>query len=422
MRSFGQRMRSSLSAVGLGMMSVAGAVAVSAVTEAPAYAQKSSKEFVEAYQVATAALAAKNYSAAVSGADKAQPHAKTNQEKMALESIRVQSHYATKNHAGVIKAIESSFALGGLTADQTKSYKQLLASAYAETGNSAKAVQLTREFIDAYGGTPDQLAWLAQNDLKAKNYAGAVNYAQKAVDAARKAGQRPKEAWHKMIIQAHYDSKSMDAYYAALEKVVQEYPSENYWRLLVDRATKDAKFNRADLQLDMYRTLSAAKVSLKTNEQVEMAEQAMIRGASVEAEKILDPLFKQGLVGGADDRNADRNKRMYANIQKAAKDDKAGGLAASEKDAASKPTGAQLISTGEAYLGAGDYAKAVELFQKGIAKGQINENEAAYAKLRLGIAQFKAGQKDEARKTWGEVKSDNGAGSLARAWILISRT
>jgi hypothetical protein len=422
MRSFGQTMRSSLSAIGLGMMTVAGAVAVSAITAAPAYAQKSSKEFVEAYNAATAALAAKSYASAISNADKAAPHAKTNQEKMALEGIRVQSHYATKNHAGVIKAIEASFALGGVAAETTKSYKQLLASAYAETGNSAKAVSLTKEYIDTYGGTADQLAWLAQNELRAKNYAGAINYAQKAVDSSRKAGQRPKEAWHKMIIQAHYDSKDMGAYYTALEKVVQEYPNENYWRLLIDRSTKDAKFSRSDLQLDMYRALSAANVKLKTNEQLEMAEQAMIRGSAVEAEKILDPLFKQGLVGGADDRNAERNKRMYANIQKAAKDDKAGGLAASEKDAATKPTGAQLITTGEAYMGSGDFVKAAELIQKGLAKGQINESEAALAKLRLGIAQYKAGQKEEARKTWGEVKSDNGAGSLARTRILISRT
>jgi hypothetical protein len=38
------------------------------------------------------------------------------------------------------------------------------------------------------------------------------------------------------------------------------------------------------------------------------------------------------------------------------------------------------------------------------------------------MAQFKAGQKDAARKTWAEVKADNGAGWLARVWTAVSKT
>ena len=79
------------------------------------------------------------------------------------------------------------------------------------------------------------------------------------------------------------------------------------------------------------------------------------------------------------------------------------------------------MQVGENYYTAGDYKKAVELIEKGIAKGQLEPGAHAYAQLHLGMAQYKAGQKDAARKTWAEVKADNGAGWLARAWTAISK-
>ena len=51
-------------------------------------------------------------------------------------------------------------------------------------------------------------------------------------------------------------------------------------------------------------------------------------------------------------------------------------------------------------------------------KLQVQE---AFAKLHLGIAQFKGGQKDAARTTWSGIKSDAGAESLAHAWTAISK-
>jgi hypothetical protein len=43
------------------------------------------------------------------------------------------------------------------------------------------------------------------------------------------------------------------------------------------------------------------------------------------------------------------------------------------------------------------------------------------AKLRLGIAQFRAGDAAAARKTWAEIEGENGAAWLARCWTAISK-
>jgi predicted negative regulator of RcsB-dependent stress response len=72
-------------------------------------------------------------------------------------------------------------------------------------------------------------------------------------------------------------------------------------------------------------------------------------------------------------------------------------------------------------MAAGDYAKAVELLQKGLEKGSLEPGTAELVKLRLGIAQFKAGNEEAARKTWSEVKGDNGSAWLAKVWTAISK-
>ena len=48
-------------------------------------------------------------------------------------------------------------------------------------------------------------------------------------------------------------------------------------------------------------------------------------------------------------------------------------------------------------------------------------DDTTHHRLHLGIAQYRAGQKDAAQATWAEVKSDNGAGMLAKNWTIISK-
>ena len=82
---------------------------------------------------------------------------------------------------------------------------------------------------------------------------------------------------------------------------------------------------------------------------------------------------------------------------------------------------AYLAKIGEAHMSYGDYPKAIEVLQAALTKGIASPEEAAFARLHLGIAQYRAGQADAARATWAEVKSDNGATVLAQNWTLISK-
>lgn len=422
MQTFGKTLRNSLPAVGLGLLTAFGIASVTVVTAPAAVAQQQAKkEFVDNFNAANTALSSRQHDVAIQKANAAQAHAENDLQKCALDQIRTAAYFALKNHQQVIKSAESAVSLGCITGEQLKNYRKMLAGAYAEIGNEAKAVQLTKEFVDTYGGDSTQYAFLAKRELDSKNYSGAVSYAQKAIDQAAKEGKRASDTWYNIQLTAHMNSGKMDQYYSTLERVAPILKKEIYWRPLIERATREPKYKSQEAMVDMLRTMVAAGVTLKQNEQVDLGEQAFYRGSTVEAEKALEPLVKAGLYGGAQDPRADRNKRLYDSIRNGAKADTTGGLEQSEKDAATKVTGDAYVATGEAYLGLGNYAKAIELIQKGLEKGQMEPGATELAKLRLGIAQFRAGDGAAARKTWESIGGENGAAWLARCWTAISK-
>ncbi len=421
MQTFGKTMRSGVSAIGLGLVTAFGLASVTAVTAPAATAQvKAKKEFVENFNAASTALQSRQFQEALNKANAAQPHAADNQQKSALEQIRVVAYASLKKYPEQIKAIETAQQLG-IPDALKKNYLGMLAGAYAETGNEAKAMQLTREMINQYGGDANQLAYVARQSLTEKKYDEAANFAQKAVDQAQKEGKKPSATYYNIMLNAHSQSGAMDKYYQTLERVAPVLNAEIYWRPLIERAKKEPKYKSNDALLDVYRALEASGVKLNKQEQLEMGEIALNRGMAIESERVLGPLFQAGTVGGAGDANADRNKRLYAKAQQDAKADKAGGLAQSEKDAAAKPTGEVFAVTGESYMAAGDYAKAVELLQKGLEKGSLEPGTEELVKLRLGVAQYKGGNEEAARKTWSEIQGDNGSAWLARVWTAISK-
>lgn len=417
MQTLGKTIRNSLPAVGLGLIGAFGVLAVTTVSAPAATAQvRAKKEFVENYEAARAALQAQQYQGAIDKANAAEPHAADDQQRSVLEQIRVPAYYSLKNWPEVIKSIERAQQLG-IPEEIKKNYLGMLAAAYAETGNEAKAIELTTKYIETYGGTPDQYAFLAKRKLDAKAYNEASSYAEKAIEQAQKDGKAVNPLHYNILLNAYANAGNLDEYYKILEMVAPVLNKPEYWRPLIERARKEPKFKSAEAMLDVYRTLEAAKVPLKPEEQRDMGEMALNAGMSVEAERVLAPLF----TGGPVDAATEPYRRFYVKAQADAKADKAGGLAQSEKEAASKPTGVVYIRTGESYLGSGDYAKAADLIQKGLEKGSLEPGMVELAKLRLGIAQLKTGQKEEARKTWAEVKGDNGSAWLAKVWTLLSK-
>jgi tetratricopeptide (TPR) repeat protein len=416
-----KKLRGGLSAVVLGLLS-AGIVAGVALAAAPAVAQNaSSKEFVDAYMAAKTAYESGKYAEAATKLDEASRHAKATKEKAAVEEMRIGVYAKLRKHNELLKAIDARNALGGVSASQQKNFKQLQVGAYDATGQKAKAMAIIEQMIGEGGGSSTELAYVAQAALSAKQFDKAIQFANKAIEQMRKEG-KTSTAPYNILLKAYRDTAKMDQYYATLERIAPVFKNEIYWKPLIEKAKSEPKFKSAEGLLDVYRAMEATSIKLTDQDKVEMGEQALTRQMPIEAEKILTPLIKSGAIGGPKDSKAERNKRMYATVEANAKAANAGGMEKAEAAAVASPTGIALVQAGENYYTAGKHDKAVDLIQKGIAKGGLEPGALAYAQLHLGMAQHKAGQKDAARKTWSEVKADNGAGWLARVWTAISKT
>jgi hypothetical protein len=415
MRSIGKTMRNSLPAIGLGLMGMVGMVGVSAIAAPAAVAQKSSEAFVNNFMEAKKLLDAKQYAQALPKLDAAGAEAKAQNEKAAVAAGRVLAYAGTNNQQKLIEAIDAHRALGG----NAPQYDEMLLNAYDKTKQTAKAVEMGKKLIQSGKADHRVYGFIASKSLEAKNYADATTYANQAI---AKAGGKPPKDYYNILLKAYLDQKKMDEYYASLEKAAILFNDPvTYWKPFIEAARKQPKFKESVYNVDLYRAFDAANVKLSDADKGTWGESAMSRGVALEAEKIYAPLIKEGKLGGEGDPRGERTKRLWAQIQTNAKADKAGGLAKNEADAATKPTGVTYITIGESYLATGDNAKAIDMFNKGLAKGAMEPGDTDYAKLKLGIAQFKSGKKDDARKTWAEVKSDNGSAWLARVYTALSK-
>lgn len=413
MQTFGKALRNSLPALGLGLL---GALGAASVMVAPAaYAQKvtAKKEFVENLQAAQSALNSRNWSQAIAKADAAAAHASGAQQRAAVEQIKVAASCdnSIKNHQGCISAIEKAKSAGGLPGEVTKNYDRMLAGRYSDAGNSAKALQQTKDNINKYGGSQVEHAFVAKKELEAKNFAGAQTAINKAISAGK-----PTATHYNILLNALAGQNKMDDYYKTLERIAPSMGNETYWRMLIERTKKEKNYRSNDAGLDVFRAMEAAKVRLKPEEQFQMAEAARNRGIAVEAANAWAVLVKAG------DANATKNKALVDSVTKAAAADKATELAKSEAAAATRASGEPYSAVAEGYLAAGNPTKAVELFNKALAKGEMDAGKMDLIKVRLGVAQMKAGKKADAVKTWQGVKSDNGAAWLAKTWIAISKS
>lgn len=406
-----------------GAMTVPAFAPAQAQTPAPAaQPPKLNKQMLGPYNEGIRAIQASDWATAKTKLDAALALAVSPQEKAYVNMQLVNIAVQTKDNAAALVAVKGAIDSGGLTPEQAKAYKGTLGQIYAATGDNANALTAQKAFLDEYGGTHTQWAALSSMARTANDNANALIYIQKAIDAAKAANVKPPEIYYKQALAIHAATKDIPKYMGVMETLLAEYPNAEYWRVLITGARGEPGYSvyANQIRLDVYRTMVAAGVKLTPEQTLTMANEALMRVLPTETLAVLKPAIQSGYVGGASDPRAADAKTVLAEAEsKAALETK--GLAAEEKSTSTKGSAADLASLGEVFLTHGDYAKAIDYIQKGLAKGISDAGSADIARVHLGIAQFKAGQKDAAVATWEQVKADNGAAVLARSWVLLAK-
>jgi len=355
---------------------------------------------------------------------------KANRAKEALAKVRDAEAVPNKTPAEVLtidRMRGAAAARAGETQIAIRSYEAVMASGKAgQTEQAQTAATLahlyaqvkdwnkTREWAQRskqLGGNAAELdKLLAFVNTQTGDFAAVARDAQANIEAAEKAGRRAEEADLLRLADALQRTGNSAGQTAVLEKLVAGYPKKEYWSALLSRIVNKPGFSRR-LTLDVMRLKRATGTLDSTEEVIELAQLALQESQAGEAKAVLEEGFARGLLGKGNE--AERQKRLLAlATQRAA--DAPKSLAEAESEAKS---GDVLVRTGLAFTGLGQYDKGISLIQKGIARGDVKHVDDA--RLHLGIAFHRAGNKGKASDAFRSVKGTDGASDLARLWTRV---
>jgi hypothetical protein len=395
-----------------------GLLAIGAVS--PAFAQGKqmpSRKAAPALKAAADAIHAKKYDVAEAKLKEvdALPEKSPYDEFLANEmKAFLDSH--SKNYAGAEKDLETNLSSAFEKPAEVPARVKELVALNLTLKDYAKTIDFGNRAIK--GGYADDKIYEALEQayyLKGDNRA-TLRFVNDYVDSEVKAGRNPKERSLKTIMSACIALKDQGCEQHAFERLVLYYPKGDYWQNLINSLYSSDDYKPDQPRLQLFRLALDVNVLKNPADYTEMAQLDMDQGAAGEAVRVL----QKGLDGNVftEQREKDKNGRLLAAAQKRAAADQA-ALPQLATQAAASPTGQQDASLGLTLLSYQQYPQAIEALNRSIKKGGLQS--PASAQLLLGIAQLKAGNKDEAIKSFHAVKGDPKFERLANLWALHAR-
>lgn len=257
------------------------------------------------------------------------------------------------------------------------------------------------------GGTSEAVkASLAAAEFSTGDFASATRDVQALVAAADLAGQKAPEQALTVLAASYLREKDEPNYMRAVERLVTDYPSPEYWASLLSHLATNSRLS--DQMLLNIRRLQRATGVLTSNEYASLIELDLQEAISSEAKNVADEGAGKGLVPKATQARADG----AAAVDRAKLDRDA-------KEAAGFGDGNVLSSIGYTYVGFGDYQKGIAALQQGIAKGGLKHPEET--KMQLGIAYYQAGQLPKAIETFNSFPGSGPTAQLAHYWAIKAK-
>lgn len=394
---------------------------VSVVATAPAMAQKKkeaaaapegrkfnlSKEERAAIAALQAAITANDTATAASLIPAAQAAAKGADAKYLVGSMQIRLGIATKDTRLQGQGIDAMIASGAApAADLPMLYRNQGALA-AGLGDKAKAEAAFAKLIEIAPNDPDAMIMLAETSADAKKLPQAVALIDRAIVAKKAAGATVPETWYKRGLKLSYDAKMTPQSLKFTRDLIAAYPTTTNWRdgLLIYRDL--ANPDRAT-DIDALRLMRVTKSLNGERDFFELADAANDGGLPGETKAVLD----EGIAVKMVDPNKATFKELLATAGRRATEDRK-TLPGLETKANAAATGSAALSTGDAFYGYGDYAKAAALYRAALKKGSVDANTA---NMRLGMALALSGQKAEAEAALRAVTGPRA--ELANYWLL----
>ena len=399
-----------------------GAVAVTAVTPAAAKkkedaaaapAAKYSDGFRKVAPPVQDALGKKDYAAAKAALPAAQAAATTDDDKYAAATFALQIAQGTNDTVGIGTAADAMIASG-------KAPPELQIQLYQVQGqnafNAGKLDVADRAFTQVNTmkpNDPDVLISLAAVKSRENQGPAALQYVDQAIQAKKATGQPVDEDWYRRALSMAYDGKQPAGVIKYGQLLADAYPRADIWRIAL-QTYRDTNQLDPQADLDTLRLMRATNSLAGERDYYEYANTALNKGFPGEAKAVID----QGMSSNMIDNKALATSKALAEIKSVAGSkiaaDKA-DLPVSEKKARAAADGKQALLIGDAYLGYGQYAQAVDLYKIALQKGGTDAN---VVNLHMGEALAQSGQKPAAAQAFGAVTGPNQ--TLAQYWTIYA--
>jgi len=339
---------------------------------------------------------------------------KTRDDTFTAYQYLMQTAAARNDVSGQIKALEGQLDSGFLPQSaQASYYRNLIGLAYKQP-DYHKAIDYGQQLIKMGDASPEVYQWVGQAYYELKDYKSAVDFFNNLVTQKEKAGRKPDRNELILLQSSYLKAGNKDAARATLQKVVKYYPDASTWQALL-HDVKTARLDKVQ-KLQLYRLMHATKNLQDYKDFMAYSDAATAMGLLAESQQVLEDGLKANVFpAGADRDRAERYRKSAINMvaQRRAE------LPALEAAAKSSATGDEYIELGRVYMSFAQYDKAVAALQAGIAKGKLKN--PADARMNLGLALLKSGQKAEALKAFRAAdSSDDVTQRIAELWALYA--
>jgi hypothetical protein len=331
---------------------------------------------------------------------------KTPHETYLIERVRASAASAAGDNETAIKAFEALLASGKLSPTEKSQFSEGLFSLYQRSGDLNKANAFIERQLKEHDD-PKLRGYLLQNYYKQGNW----NALESELHNAEKRGGLNEDQLG-MLANVQLKKNDKAGYVNTIEKLAASYPKPRYWEDLLNRVQGKPGFS-SRLLVDVDRLKLANGLLKKPSEYMEMGQLVLQAKAPAEAVKVIDKGYKAGVLGTGPD--AARHQRLKDLAAKTLADQNK-TAATDEADFKKSKDGDALVALGYGLVQAGQSDKGLKMMEEAIKSGNVKN--VAEAKLHLGEAYAVAGKKQQAINMLKTVPSDEGAGDLARYWIM----
>lgn len=403
----------------LGIVLAVGSAAAGAGQAPQGPQPKTTPALADTFTAAQSALDAKRYPEAIAKAKEilASPR-KSPDDVYAANYFLMTAAQKQNDMAGMIAAMEAMLSSGFNPGPAVQNqFRKALMSANYQSKNYAQALKHGKDLIAAGAADESVYTTVGQSYYQTRAYGEAVKLFGDMVAADEKANRKPDRQQLSLLYSAHDKAGNAEAAQATLEKMVRHYPQANTWLVLLYEVKREKLDPRQRVAL--YRLMESTGNLKEAADIMAYYESAATLGLHNEAHRVLAAGLAAKAFAKASPEEASRAERYVTSAKTRADEARAqlGGLAT---EAQSAGTGNESVALGMQQLSFEMFPQAIESLKAGIAKGGLKN--VVDAQVNLGIAQFKAGQKAEAIKTFRAIEgAEPITQRIVKFWTLHSQ-